>query len=112
MICTGGRMDISRLKRVAIRNVWKNEEKDFTPWLAKNIDILGETLGTPLTIIEREADVGETFKADLLVEGLDGDLGVVENQFGKSDHDHVGKLLTYLANLEAKKAVWLSLIHI
>jgi len=100
-------MVISRLKRVPIRNVWKNEEKDFTPWLAKNIDILGETLGTPLTVVEREADVGETFEADLLTEGPDGDLVVIENQFGKSDHDHMGKILTYLANLETKKAAWI-----
>jgi len=100
-------MVISRLKRVPTRNVWKNEEKDFTPWLAKNIDVLGEKLGMDLSLMEREADVGESFEADLLVEGPGGDLVVIENQFGKSDHDHLGKILTYLTNLEAKTAVWI-----
>ena len=100
-------MAVSRLKRVPIRQVWKNEEKEFTPWLAKNLDILGETLGMELSIVEREADVGEHYEADLLAEGPGGDYVVIENQFGKSDHDHLGKLLTYLTGLEAKTAVWI-----
>jgi len=100
-------MAISRLKRVPIRNVWKNEEKDFTPWLEKNIDILAETLGIELSSTEREAKVGEAFEADLLVEGPNGDLVIVENQFGKSDHDHLGKIITYLTNLDAKRAIWI-----
>jgi hypothetical protein len=100
-------MTISRLKRVSIRHVWKNEERDFTPWLAKNIDVLGETLGMSLSAIEKEASVGETYEADLLVEGEDGESIVIENQFGRSDHDHLGKLLTYLTNLDAKKAIWI-----
>lgn len=100
-------MAVSRLKRVPVRHVWKNEEKDFTPWLAKNIDVLGETLGMNLSVIEKEAGVGETYEADLLVEGEDGESIVIENQFGRSDHDHLGKLLTYLTNLDAKKAIWI-----
>jgi len=100
-------MVVSRLKRVPVRYVWKREEKDFTPWLAKNIDILGETLGVELSVVEREADVGEHFEADLLAEGANGDYVVIENQFGKSDHDHLGKVITYFTNLEAKAAVWI-----
>jgi hypothetical protein len=100
-------MPVSRLKRVPIREVWRNEEKDFTPWLEKNIDILAETLGIELSVVEREADVGEHFEADLLAEGPNGDYVVIENQFGKSDHDHLGKLITYLTNLEAKTALWI-----
>jgi len=93
-------MIVSRLKRVPIRRVWKKEQKDFTPWLKENIDILEEALNMKLSVIERE--VGEHFKADLLAEGSNGDYVVIENQFGKSDHDHLGKLITYLTNLEAK----------
>lgn len=100
-------MPVSKLKRVPIRSVWKNEEKDFTPWLQENLDVLGEVLGMDLSPVEREAAVGEAFEADLLVEGPEGDRLVIENQFGKSDHDHLGKVLTYLVNLEAKKAVWI-----
>jgi len=49
--------------------------------------------------------VGERFEVGLLAEGLNGDYVIIENQFRKSDHDHLGKLLTYLANLEAKTTV-------
>ncbi|MHA1832422.1 MAG: hypothetical protein ACTSV7_00395 [Candidatus Baldrarchaeia archaeon] len=100
-------MTISRLKRIPIRDVWKNEEREFTPWLKENIDLLGETLGMELSASEQEAKVGKHFEADLLAEGPNGDLVVIENQFGKSDHDHLGKLLTYSTNLEVKTAVWI-----
>ncbi|MCW4028343.1 MAG: DUF4268 domain-containing protein [Candidatus Bathyarchaeota archaeon] len=100
-------MTISRLKRVPLRVVWKNEEKDFTPWLQKNLDVLSEAMGMELSPGEREASVGKAFEADLLAEGTDGDLVVIENQFGKSDHDHLGKILTYLVNLNAKTAIWI-----
>lgn len=58
-------------------------------------------------MVDREADVGEHFRADLLAEGSNGDYVVIENQFGRSDHDHFGKLITYLTGLEAKTAVWI-----
>lgn len=100
-------MTISKLKQIPIRNVWKNEEKDFTPWLQENIEILTETLNMELSPVGKEVKVGDAFEADLLAEGPDGDLVVIENQFDKSDHDHLGKILTYLVNLEAKKAIWI-----
>jgi len=100
-------MAVSRLKRVSVRQVWKNEEKDFMPWLAKNIEILGETLGMPLSVVEKETDVGESFEADILAESKDGIPVVIENQFGKTDHDHLGKLVTYSTNLEAKIGIWI-----
>jgi hypothetical protein len=98
---------VGRLKKVPLREVWKHEEKDFTPWLSENLDVLGETLGMELSLVDKEAGVGESYEADLLLEGPNGDLIVVENQFGRSDHDHLGKILTYLSNLEAKKAIWI-----
>jgi len=103
----GVQMPISRLKRVSLRNVWKNEEKDFTPWLQENLDALSEVMGMELSPLEREVAVGKAFEADLLAEGPEGDLVVIENQFGKSDHDHLGKILTYLVNLNAKTAIWI-----
>jgi len=54
-------MRISRLEKVPIRDVWRNEEKDFTPWLRDNIDLLSDILGIELSVIEREAKVGERF---------------------------------------------------
>jgi len=59
-------MRVSRLEKVPIRNVWHNEEKDFTPWLKENIDLLSEILGIELSVIEREEKVGERFEVDLL----------------------------------------------
>jgi hypothetical protein len=100
-------MSVSRLKRVPVRHVWRNEEKDFTPWLKENIDVLAEALGIDLSAVEREAKVGDYFEVDLLAEGSNGDYVVIENQFGKSDHDHLGKLITYLTNYEAKTAIWI-----
>jgi hypothetical protein len=100
-------MNVGRLERVPIRNVWRTEDKDFTPWLADNIDLLGEVIGMELSFVSRETDVGMTFRADLLAEGPNGDVVLIENQFGKSDHDHLGKILTYMTNLEAKTTIWI-----
>mgnify|MGYP000120728751 CR=1 FL=1 len=100
-------MLIGRLQKVPVREVWKNEEKDFTPWLEENLDILGDSIGFNLSIIEREKRVGRYFEVDILAEDPSGNYVIIENQFGKSDHDHLGKLLTYMINLGAKTAIWI-----
>lgn len=86
---------------------WDHEAYDFTPWLAENLDLLGEELGLALRIREREAAVGR-YSLDLLLEDAQGRTVIVENQFGQTDHDHLGKLLTYCAGTEADVVVWLS----
>ena len=91
-------MRVSRLDSVPIREVWPKEEKDFTPWLEKNLDLLGDVLSLSLVSNKREVKVGRRFRADLQAEDSSGDLVVIENQFGKSDHDHLGKIMTYLTN--------------
>lgn len=100
-------MKIGRLEAVPIREVWRREERDFTGWLVENIDFLSEALGINLSVVEREARVGGHLEADILAEDPDGNYVVIENQFGKSDHDHLGKLLTYLTGLNAKTAIWI-----
>jgi hypothetical protein len=85
------RLRVSRLGSVPIREIWPKEEKDFTPWLEKNLDLLGDILNLPLVSNKREVKVGKGFKSDLLAEGSDGELVVIENQFGKSYHDSSGK---------------------
>jgi len=92
---------------VDLREVWKNEARDFTSWLFDNIDILGDELNINVTPIEKEKNVG-SFSADILAESEEGDPILIENQLQKTDHDHLGKLLTYVSNLEAKKAIWIS----
>lgn len=97
---------IGKLERVPLREVWKHEALDFTKWLEGNIDVLGDLLDLVLTNVDREQDAGD-FSVDLVAEDSLGEAVIIENQLGKSDHDHLGKLLTYLAALEAKTAIWI-----
>lgn len=98
---------VGRLERVALREIWEKEDRDFTTWLEKNLDILSEHIGFDLSPLEREKSVG-TFSADIFAEGPDGATVVIENQLETTDHDHLGKLVTYLSNLEAKAAIWIA----
>ena len=97
---------IGKIERIPLREVWQHEAKDFTFWMAENIDALNEALGFELSIVEQEKSVG-LFSLDLLATDSSGDLIAIENQYGSSDHDHLGKVLTYLTNLDAKAAIWI-----
>jgi len=100
-------MTIGRLEAVPLRALWPNEAYNFTKWLATNLDLVGETVGMDLSLLEQEADAG-SFSADLLAETVDGESVVIENQLERTDHDHLGKLITYLSNLDAKVAIWIT----
>jgi uncharacterized protein DUF4268 len=97
---------IGKLRRVPLREVWLHEARDFTTWLERNPDALSELLDFPLENVERERRAG-SFSVDLVAEDQSGDTVVIENQLEKSDHDHLGKLITYLSALEAKVAIWI-----
>ena len=105
---------ISTLESVDVRKVWPDESRDFTPWLAEpeNLTRLGEALGLTLEPRGTEQAVG-SFSADILCRRLDGGSDdeswvVIENQFGRTNHDHLGKLLTYTAGLSARTVVWIA----
>ena len=99
---------IGKLSPVDIRQVWADEARAFTPWLVENTDLLGEALGMDLLHEETEAAVGR-YSADLVFREVSTDRRVVvENPFGPSDHDHLGKLIVYAAGLEAGYAVLLA----
>lgn len=100
------KQQLGKLERVPVTDIWKNEAADFTPWLQANADVLEEAIGFRLPDLEKETSTGN-FNVDLIGDSGETGIVVIENQFGKSDHDHLGKLLTYMAAMEAKIAIWI-----
>lgn len=101
---------LGRLEKVPLRKVWSTESGQFTPWLAKeeNIALLSEELEIDLEVIRQEEFVGP-FKADILAKETTSDhFVIIENQFGKTDHSHLGQLLTYASGLDASTIIWIS----
>ena len=90
-------MQFSSLEAIPLREAWPNEAKDFTPWLADNLELLSEAIGLPLERTGVEVSVDE-FSADILARNPRDDTAVlIENQLEGSDHGHLGQILTYLA---------------
>lgn len=104
------KMNLSRLEKVDLRDVWVTEDKDFTPWLAEeqNIKLLGDTIGLDLEVEAQEKNVGP-FRADILCKNtLDDSWVLIENQLEKTDHTHLGQLLTYASGLNTVSIVWIA----
>ncbi len=100
--------DFGRLETVPVRSAWGHEASHFTPWLAANLDRLGDALGIPLEHVETEAPV-TTFSADIVARNsVDGSNVLIENQLEDSDHGHLGQIMTYLAGLSAETVVWVA----
>mgnify|MGYP006293499425 CR=1 FL=1 len=101
---------LGEFKRIDVRTLWRSESADFTPWLAReeNISKLGEALGVELEVEKVEVAVGP-YSADILAKDTGTDTYVViENQLGKTDHDHLGKAITYGSVLHASAVVWVA----
>jgi uncharacterized protein DUF4268 len=101
---------LGRLKSVDLRDIWISEATSFTPWLARpeNLAVLGETLGIELEYEAQERVVGP-FRADILCKDTGTDHWVlIENQLERTDHTHLGQLLTYASGLEAVTIVWIA----
>lgn len=101
---------LGRLERVDPRTIWKSESGDFTPWLAEdeNLALLGETIGLDLELDTTEKNVGP-FRADILCkDSATGGWVLIENQLERTDHSHLGQLLTYAAGLKAVTIVWVA----
>ena len=102
---------LARFEQIDLRAVWDFEATSFTPWLAskENLDLLAEALGLPpLEILSTERPVGP-FRADVVSRIVDSEeLVLIENQIERSDHTHLGQILTYAAELKAAYIVWIT----
>ena len=99
---------LGRIQRVDLRKAWPHEAADFTPWLAEHLTVLSESVGLDLELQSQEAPVGD-FSLDLLarVTGT-SETVIIENQLEPTDHDHLGKLLTYAGGCDADVILWLA----
>ena len=102
-------MQLSKIEKISLREVWKNEALDFTTWLAEseNLELLSEEIEIEISLIQTEASVGK-FKVDILAEENNtGRKIVIENQLDLTDHDHLGKIITYASGLDAEIVIWI-----
>ena len=100
--------ELGTLKKIDPRQLWKNEERDFTPWIAENIDRLSQVIGIPFVVDQTEKRVG-AYELDVFghVEGSDAPV-IIENQLTQTDHKHLGQLITYASGLEAALVIWVA----
>lgn len=100
--------EFAKLSRDRVRKHWEDEARDFTPWLADNIDFLEDVLNLNLEVVDTERTVGR-YSLDILARDTDSGRDIViENQLKTSDHDHVGKAIAYAAGVNADIIVWIS----
>jgi hypothetical protein len=99
---------LGELKEVDLRQIWRSEAHEFTPWLLANASQLGEALGIEIELQRAEHPVGG-FSLDLIGRDLTNSATlIVENQLEGSDHVHLGQLLTYAAGTDASTIVWIT----
>ena len=100
---------LGKLEKVDLRTVWKNEAQNFTKWLAKpeNISLLSDEIGIDIEPLQTEAQVGK-FNVDILaqIENTDKTV-IIENQLETTNHDHLGKLITYASGHDAEIIIWI-----
>jgi hypothetical protein len=102
-------MALSKLKKVDLREEWKHEASDFTNWLAQdeNLQLLSEEIGIDISLIQTEASVGK-FSVDILAEEENtGRKIIIENQLETTNHDHLGKIITYASGFNAEIIIWI-----
>ena len=99
---------LSKLTKIELRDVWPHEALDFTKWLAleENLDALSDEIGINIKLIRTEASVGR-FNVDILAEEENtGHKIIIENQLEDTDHDHLGKIITYASGHDARIIIW------
>jgi len=97
-----------KLERVDLRDFWIKEDKDFTPWIAENINILGDALKMDIEVNAQEHPVGP-YRADIYAIDTSNKKNIViENQLERTDHNHLGQIITYAAVLDSGTVIWIS----
>lgn len=113
MSSEGGDRTFKQLEAQDVREYWRNEEEDFTPWLERQLNTEGtsdleDVLELDVEVIQREKSVGR-YSVDIYAETVDDGRGIIiENQLNTSDHDHLGKALAYAAGVDAEIIVWIA----
>ena len=99
-----------RIEQVNLRDIWPNESLHFTPWLSKNLDLLGDALGLKLELVQTEAPVGgPPYSCDILAKEVKtGVLVAIENQLEWTDFMHLAQTLIYTVGLKARIAIWVA----
>lgn len=101
-------MELGTIQPVSLKALWPGEATHFTPWLAQNLEVLGRKLGMDLELQSTEVAAGD-FSADIVARDLSTNkLVVIENQYGGTDHRHLGQLITYASVLNAGAVVWIA----
>lgn len=104
------KINLGKIEKVDLRDIWETEDKDFTPWLAeeKNISQLGDAVGIELEVESQEKNVGP-FRADILArDTATAHYVLIENQLEITDHKHLGQIMTYAAGLDAFSIIWIA----
>lgn len=102
-------MELGKLEKIELREVWRHEALDFTRWLARkeNIALLSKEIGIDIEVIETEMSVGR-YNVDIYARDTESNKKIViENQLENTNHDHLGKMLVYTAGLDANIAIWI-----
>jgi len=102
-------MELGKFQKLELRDYWADEAREFTPWLARdeNIKALGEAIGIDIDVEGTEKFIG-SFKADIIGKNSSSnEMIIIENQLEKSDHDHLGKIITYASGIGASIIVWI-----
>lgn len=101
-------VSLGQYKKLSLSSLWKHEAHDFTPWLRDNLNLLSNVIGFSIMKPDREVNTGSFFVDIVAIAGENDDkIVVIENQYGNSNHDHLGKLITYAASQKASFAIWI-----